>query len=192
MSKVEGTKPAPLRSIRAVGAAALSALLATGCAVPVPPSKGDATGELLAVDRAFADAARRDGIRAAFLAYAAPDATMFRDGVGPIGGPAGGVEAIAKTFDGAPPATLEWQPEEAIAAAGGDLGYTWGCWRYTPQQGDAKPLVGHYLTVWRRQPDGRWRWLADIGNDAAPPKRPVTGLRHCRDLPWAEDGAAAP
>ena len=50
--------------------------------------------DVLNADRAFAAAALRNGARAAFVAYAAPDAMMFREGVGPVKGHA----AIAASF----------------------------------------------------------------------------------------------
>ena len=29
---------------------------------------------------------------------------------------------------------------------------------------------GKYITVWQRQPDGAWKWIADMGASAPPPE----------------------
>ena len=66
--------------------AALAATLAGCAAMPehLPPS--DAPGTLASAESAFAAQSVREGMRAAFLAWLAPDATLFRDG--PVNGPA--------------------------------------------------------------------------------------------------------
>jgi uncharacterized protein (TIGR02246 family) len=46
-----------------------------------------------------------------------------------------------------------------------DTAYETGLWSYTFQpKGEAEQhMGGHYVTVWRRQPDGGWKILADMG-----------------------------
>jgi ketosteroid isomerase-like protein len=117
--------------------------------------------DVMNTDRAFAAAALRDGTRAAFLAFAAADATMFRDGVGPIRGHA----AIGKAFRESGGAVLEWAPEGGEVAASGDLSYTWGYFHWTT--GDGKQGTGNYVSIWRKI-DGQWKWIVDLGVDAPP------------------------
>jgi ketosteroid isomerase-like protein len=124
-------------------------------------ARAGAVEEILATDRAFAAAAQARGTRSAFVEFAAPDATLFRAGVGPIKGHA----AIDAALAADPPATLEWWPEAAEAAASGDLGYSWGYYRYTPREG--KGGTGNYVSVWRRS-DGQWKWVVDLGVPAPP------------------------
>ncbi len=59
--------------------------------------------EVLAAERAFAAAAKARGAQAAFVEFAAPDAVLFRAGVGPLRGHA----AIGAAFEGQP-FSLEW------------------------------------------------------------------------------------
>jgi ketosteroid isomerase-like protein len=127
------------------------ALLAWAAVVRAAPAD-----EIIAADRAFAAAAQARGTPAAFVEFAAPDAIMFRPGIGPIKGH----DAIGHTLHGDPAASLEWWPEAAEAAASGDLGYSWGYYRYTPREG--KTGTGNYVSVWRRI-DGRWKWIVDLG-----------------------------
>jgi uncharacterized protein (TIGR02246 family) len=46
-----------------------------------------------------------------------------------------------------------------------DTAYETGLWSYTFQpKGQAEQHIGgHYVTVWRRQPDAGWKILADMG-----------------------------
>ena len=54
---------------------------------------------------------------------------------------------------------LRWKPLGADVAQSGDLGYTWGAYESAPSG-----RRGHYLTIWKRQPDGSWKVVADVGN----------------------------
>jgi ketosteroid isomerase-like protein len=65
-----------------------------------------------------------------------------------------------------PGAALRWQP--VWSEAGGDLGYTTGRWQLHargPDGKEAKIETGTYVTVWRRQDDGRWKIAFDLGTD---------------------------
>lgn len=132
--------------------------------VPQPPSaplgaqvrgRADA-GEVRRADSAFAALSVASGAKTAFLAYAAEHAMSFGGGVQMTEGR----QAIGAGFDGFPAgAVLEWWPVAAQIAPSGDLGCT---------VGEAKiASLNHYskyLTIWRRQPDGTWKFVADGGN----------------------------
>jgi hypothetical protein len=59
------------------------------------------------------------------------------------------------------PSTLEWSP--IIGDASGDLGYTV---RTATIRGERGVHYSKYLTVWKRQRDGAWRFVVDGGNAA--------------------------
>jgi len=129
----------------------LAGLLA-GCAHRPDPA---ATAEVMQADRDFAARAAAAGLRAAFVEYAAPDAVIFRAGVGPIRGHT----AIGESFAGTGDATLTWEPESADIATSGDLAYTWGWYTFTAA---GKSSTGNYVSIWRHI-DGRWRYVIDLG-----------------------------
>lgn len=121
--------------------------------------------EVFEADRAFARYALQHGAQAAFVEFAAPDAILFDAGTGPVRGRA----AIGALFEGAK-AVPRWAPEGGEVAASNDLAWTWGAYTWTPVDPAAKPATGYYVSVWRRI-DGRWRWVADLGVPAPPPRR---------------------
>ena len=119
--------------------------------------------DVLAADRAFAAVAKAKGARTAFTEFADPQAIMFRAGVGPVKG----LDAIGRVFEDPPAATPVWEPEAAEVAASGDLAYTWGPFTWTPVPtgplAGKPPLTGYYVSIWKKQPDGRWKWVVDLG-----------------------------
>lgn len=145
--------------------------IASSLVALAPLAHGAAADDVLAADRAFAAMAKAQGARAAFTAFADADAVLFRAGVGPIKGR----EAIGRVFEDPPVATPEWDPEAADVAASGDLAYTWGWYVWTPVAGGPAagkpPATGYYVSIWKKQRDGRWKWVVDLGVPA-PPKKP--------------------
>jgi ketosteroid isomerase-like protein len=61
---------------------------------------------------------------------------------------------------------LEWTPVKVDVAASCDLAYSVGTWRMTGTSTKDEPisLTGKFLTVWKKQADGSWKAVADIGN----------------------------
>jgi ketosteroid isomerase-like protein len=143
--------------------AALLAAVAPGAA------RADAFADMIAAERAFAADALARNVRDAFIVSAADDGVVFS--AGPHNAKAyWAAHGVDKT-------RLEWAPEAGEVAASGDLGYTYGPWILTPD-GAEKPLAyGHFFTIWQKQPDGAWRWLADKGVIHAAQPLPTATVR---------------
>jgi len=111
---------------------------------------------IVAAERAFAADAPSMGIAGSFNKWSVPEAIV-------IGG--GQAERIGEAYpDGPRPADeplLEWWPNFAGIARSGDLGFTTGGVAVNGQR------TGHYFTVWKKQPDGSWRWVYDGGSGAS-------------------------
>ena len=118
--------------------------------------------EIEETERDFARMAGNDGLEKAFLTYAADDAVLMRNNVLIIG-----KESIRERFQrqkhGTGSVTLFWEPDFVDVSASGDLGYTFG--RYTATITDSLGNIqldsGIFHTVWKRQPDGNWRYVWD-------------------------------
>jgi ketosteroid isomerase-like protein len=112
--------------------------------------------ELLHADSAFAALSVASGAKNAFLAFSAEEAISFGSGAEMTRGR----QAIGAGFDGFPAgAVLEWWPVAAEIAPSGDLGCTVGEARIASLNYYSK-----YLTIWRRQQGGAWKFVADGGN----------------------------
>ncbi len=90
-----------------------------------------------------------------------------------------------------PGSRLTWYPVLADVAQSGDLGYTTGPW--TASQNGQPQAAGEYLTVWRKQSDGTWKFVVDMGIErvgTAPAK--VAVVPQPRLLAAAATPSAAP
>lgn len=125
--------------------------------------------DMIAADRAFAAMSLEKGAHAAFLAYMTDDVRLFDGEHPPIIGKAAVMDYYAKTPESADE-KLDWSPIEADASAAGDFGTTRGTWVYTakkPDGGEAK-VTGYYVTGWKRQTDGTYKFNLDIGGADKP------------------------
>lgn len=111
-------------------------------------------------ERAFARMSEEQGIRPAFMTFIADDGILFRPAA--VKGKQWMMEHPLPPSDKRP--LLSWQPTFADVARAGDMGYTTGPWEYRADINDAKPVAwGNFLTVWKKQPDGSWKFAIDLG-----------------------------
>ena len=156
------------------------ALLAAACTTT--PSASVTADPVIAAERAFAARAGEIGWIPAFREFVAPDGQLIGQ-AGLVSAP----ERLAALQDDGN-RTLYWAPVYAGVARSGDLGFTTG-----PASFDAArtPAI-QYFTVWRRQPDGAWRWIFDGGPGAvADPGPYLTGGAAVPTLPVAAGGAGS-
>ncbi len=135
-------------------------VLIVGCTSKVDVEK--VKQELIEEDKKYALKALENGTAEAFTMYADTNALMLAEGAQPITGK----DAISKAMEGLKSSIYQWEPEGVDVAASGDLGYTWG--RYVVslknEKGDYTKHYGKYLTVWKKQQDGSWKYSVDVGN----------------------------
>jgi ketosteroid isomerase-like protein len=127
-------------------------LLAVALAMPAAATDFD---DLVGAEKAFAADAAARTTREAFLAVLAEDGLVFAPG------PTSGKRVWEARK--ANKSRLEWAPAVAEIAASGDLGYTSGPWRFTPEGADKPAAFGDFFTVWKKQADGKWKLLIDHG-----------------------------
>jgi ketosteroid isomerase-like protein len=120
---------------------------------------------LLAQDEAFAAAAAKEGVAAAYSQFLAEDAVQLPDGGFSILGQQAIVDNILATL-GNDDISLSWQAEDAVVAASDDLGYTWGSYYFetVDENGEVFGNDGKYVNIWRKSAAGDWRVVLDISN----------------------------
>ena len=116
--------------------------------------------QMVQTEQAFSRMAAEKNTRAAFLAFIADDGLLFRPTA--VNGKKWMNEHPVPASDKHP--LLAWQPAFAGMAAAGDLGFTTGPWEFKEDVSDAKPAgYGHFVTLWKKQPDGTWKFVVDLG-----------------------------
>ena len=143
------------------------AMVLAACAQEESPLPAD-PNVLMEADRAFAAAVAEDGT-AAWVSWFAPDGAQIQPGSGEIMGH----DAIRTLMAGLddPNFSLSWQPLRADIAASGDLGWTTGSYvsEGIGPNGEPRRGQGRYVTIWRKQADGSWKVVMDLGNPTQSP-----------------------
>ena len=117
--------------------------------------------ELLETDKAFEAYSFEHGISEAFVNFADESAIMLINKGDIVRGKTSIAEFLKKDNG-----SLTWQPEFADASLSGDLGYTWGYSKYVIKDilGKEEIYYSKYTTVWKKQSDGSWKFVLDMGN----------------------------
>jgi ketosteroid isomerase-like protein len=113
--------------------------------------------QMVAAERAFAARALVVGWKQSFLEYFSDSAIGFDGEAGPA------KDQIRKNPDPPPELQLLWEPRYGDIATSGELGYLTGpSTTINPARGNA-PRFGAYASVWKREADGSFRVVIDVG-----------------------------
>lgn len=115
--------------------------------------------DLQAVDAEFAAFSRKNGMRRAFMEYIDNDGVMMRDNALPFKG-ARAIDLISSMNDST--VEMTWEPYGGDLSSSGDLGYTYGVYEMSSRDGFIEK--GTYVTIWKKQEDGSWKFVLDSGN----------------------------
>jgi ketosteroid isomerase-like protein len=126
-------------------------------------ARGQASNRTLAdavadAERAFAESmAKRD--LTAFASHLSKEAVFFSspDGLQVLRGKEAIVSGWRRYFDG-PAAPFSWTPATAQVLDSGTLAMTTG-----PVRNPSGEVTGRFSSVWRFEPDGKWRVIFDRG-----------------------------
>src|SRR5205823_4922251 len=119
--------------------------------------------ELLNTDKAWNDASLQKGYFHSRSDFVADDGIELSENEMPLVGKKAVNDYITNHSDSA--LKVQWVALKAEVAASGDLGYTYGSYsdQYKTKSGKDTTEHGAYVTVWKKQPDGSWKFLADGG-----------------------------
>ena len=153
-----------MKSFLLVLAGMFLALLIAAPTHPFASASAKETADTLRqLEGEFMKAAAEHGSQG-YLSYYAEDAVEVPNGAPIIQGKVN----IAKTmgFLDDKNNQLTWTPVGADISASGDLGYTYGTYAFRSKDKDGKPVVDHgkYTSIWKKQKDGSWKVVLDMGN----------------------------
>lgn len=117
--------------------------------------------EIIKAERDFAKMVKDQGMQAGFTFFADSNAVIRRGNETLIKGK----KEIEGNY-GNPrykDVVLEWEADFVDVAESGDLGYTYGRYTFEAKDSTGNPIkaTGIFHTVWKRQPDGSWKYVWD-------------------------------
>lgn len=117
--------------------------------------------EVRAAEKSFEKMASEKGIAQAFYAYADDNAVIKRQHDTLVYGK----QNIRKYYESQDlkNATVHWTPDFVSVAKSGDMAYTYGkyVWKAQDEKGATKTFSGVFHTVWKKQPNGEWKYVWD-------------------------------
>ncbi|UII81123.1 DUF4440 domain-containing protein [Flagellimonas sp. CMM7] len=112
------------------------------------------------LEKSFQKMTVTDGIANAFAHFSAPDSQLNRNNH-----LIKGKEQIFEFYDNVmySHAKVDWEPNRIVVGKGNDLAYCQGnyVWEIPDKDGKLKTYEGIYLTIWKKQPDGSWKYVWD-------------------------------
>jgi len=153
-------------NLHRIAPVAAALLLVVGCQTStVDVAKEKDT--LLATDREWSALASAGQNPDSILSYWTEDATVAGPGMAVTGMPA--VKQMVTSSFATPGFHITWTPEKAVIARSGEMGYTSGSGAFTMPgpKGTVTNIPVKYLTVWRKEADGRWKCVEDYSSPTA-------------------------
>ncbi len=140
---------------------ALLSVALSNCNTDSISQSGKSKTEIEQAEKEFDKMASEKGIEEAFWFFADSNAVIKRGNDSLVHGK----EGIRNFYSGAyyKTATVTWSPDFIDASASGDMGYTYGkyTWRSKDSTGAVTEAKGVFHTVWKKQPDGSWKYVWD-------------------------------
>lgn len=153
------------------------------------PKAKTSTEAMVETERAFAKLSEDQGTRLAFMAYIADDGILFRPRA--VKGKQWMTDHPVPSSDKRP--VLSWYPSVADTSLAGDLGYSTGPWEFKGDVKDEAPVAwGMFLTVWKRQADGSWKFAIDLGISTPKPEQAAAPWQSVTQRKLASLAGAAP
>ena len=144
---------------------------ASSALVSAKADKEKLKADVAKMEDAFCAMAREKGLLAAFEHFAAPDVAFIDTDPRKFRG----LEAVRERMGPDQPGVkLTWSASFTDVSDDGTLGYNYGRYESRHTGPDGKEIIrgGWFLTIWKRQPDGSWRYVMDNGAPDRPPAPP--------------------
>ncbi len=131
----------------------------SGCPTKQVNKEATWRNEILKTDKEFSEFSSKHGMKKAFIEYIDDDGILLRPNHTPIVG-ANAIEYLSEIIDTS--YTLTWEPSISQVSASGDLGYSYGIYNLQLQD---TTLQGTYVSIWKKQKNGKWKFVLDTGNE---------------------------
>ena len=138
---------------------ALTIIIITACQQPV--NKEKVKKEIFQTEKAFEKMCAEEGMQEAFYFFADDSAVIKRQNDTLIAG-----KDNIKVYYSNPAfemAKVTWTPDFIDVSESGDMAYSYGkyLWLIWNAEADTAEFEGVFQTVWKRQKDGKWKYVWD-------------------------------
>ncbi|HEV8081674.1 MAG TPA: nuclear transport factor 2 family protein [Chitinophagaceae bacterium] len=133
------------------------------CKAKPTPVKEITVDPMVDADIAFSDMSKEKGMKNAFIEYIDNEGLLLRPDHLPIKG-ADAIDFLSQVDDTT--YSLNWVPEGAQIAASGDMGFTYGIYTL---EGEDTVFKGTYVNIWKKQADGKWKFVMNSVNQGISP-----------------------
>ena len=143
-------------------------ILACGCSIGTTDTRAADEKAIRDTEAAWSKTAASKDLEG-FVSYYSDDAAVLPPN-GPICTSKGSTRAALRPMFEAPGFSLSFQATKVEVARGGDIGYSYGTYSSTMNDPKGKPVEdkGKYVTVYRKQADGKWKAIVDTFNSDLP------------------------
>lgn len=119
--------------------------------------------EIMEVDREFSRLSLEIGAPESFLRYIDDSCVLLRPNRAPVIGRNSIEEMYSKPDTSF---SLSWEPLAGDISETGDLGYTYGIYTVQMDSPEGKNVKkeGTYVTIWKKDRNGEWKFVMDTGN----------------------------
>lgn len=119
--------------------------------------------ELMKIDREFSNLSLEIGAHESFLTYIDDSCILLRPNRHPVVGRKKIEEIYSKPDTSF---SLSWEPLNADISSSGDMGFTYGIYTIymDSPEGDKVTKEGTYVTIWKKNKEGEWKFVLDTGN----------------------------
>jgi ketosteroid isomerase-like protein len=117
--------------------------------------------DMLNADSKFSNLSGTKGMKNAYLEFIDSNGVLLRPNVYPLLGADAVDYIIAQKDEGF---EMSWKAKDGVVANSGELGYTYGTYKVHLQNPDTT-FTGTYVTIWKKQTDGKWKFVLDANNE---------------------------
>ena len=103
------------------------------------------------------------------ISYYSDDAVVMPPNIPTLTGKEA-IRTLWKSMLDSPAFTGGWKASKVEVARSGDLAYVSGTYEFNEKDDNGKPMTdkGKFLEVWKKQPDGNWKCVADMFSSDLP------------------------
>jgi ketosteroid isomerase-like protein len=138
----------------------------SSCRSKTEADRKKALENMINTDKAFSEMSSQQGMKRAFIEFIDNNGVLLRANHLPIIG-ADAIDYLSRVNDST--YKLTWMVTGGNISSSEDLGYTYGIYKLAMKD---TSIRGTYVSIWKKQANGKWKFVLDSGNQGIGEKQP--------------------